>query len=87
MDKVLYVGGRDANSEDIACEDAGVDMALHGCIKAGSLPRTIYAGRGIRAVASLFARYVNHRGVDYTDMTCLLFDAVSRNGVQTPLSA
>ena len=35
--KVLYIGGRDANSEDIGCEDAGVDTALHGCIEASGL--------------------------------------------------
>lgn len=35
MDKVLYIGGRNANSEGIGCEDAGVDTTLYGRIKAG----------------------------------------------------
>eukprot|EP00903_Cladosiphon_okamuranus_P008631 g8277.t1 len=40
VDKVLYIGGRDANSEDMGCEDAGVDTALHGRIKVDSSFRT-----------------------------------------------
>lgn len=34
VDLVLYSGGRDANSETLGCEAAGVELARYGRIKA-----------------------------------------------------
>ncbi|CAN0467735.1 unnamed protein product, partial [Laminaria digitata] len=34
VDLLLYSGGRDANSETLGCEGAGVDLARYGRLKA-----------------------------------------------------
>uniref|UniRef100_A0A7S2Y1R6 NAD(P)(+) transhydrogenase (Si-specific) n=1 Tax=Fibrocapsa japonica TaxID=94617 RepID=A0A7S2Y1R6_9STRA len=48
VDKVLYSGGRDANSEGIGCEDVGIDIAKYGRISVDdscrtTAPKSIYA--------------------------------------------
>lgn len=48
VDLVLYIGGRDANSEDIGCEDAGIDTSLYGQIKARRVQQPYVAlARGV----------------------------------------